>query len=255
MSRTCPKCDAPVSAAARFCRSCGSELPVAPSPPSSTHAPERMAACASCQAVLVDDARFCHRCGHAASTADAGDAPTTTMTVSDSPGRAIAAVASITGSPPEPASARSAPSPPSPKPVAARPAALSTEPVRAPREESTIVSPEPGAVVSSAVSPQPTCNACQAPISEGARFCRSCGAPVERPSAVVAAPSSQTAVCPGCGEQVEAWARFCRHCGQDLPGQGGVQPSVDRGISCAICGAPKQRDGLLCAPCEHAMDA
>lgn len=49
------------------------------------------------------------------------------------------------------------------------------------------------------------CPSCQAPLSEGARFCDQCGQPVP-----------QLRACPQCHAQVSAQARFCSSCGSPL---------------------------------------
>jgi hypothetical protein len=48
---TCPDCDEPVEASARFCPNCGAELPAAPK------------FCAQCGAELAPGAKFCPQCG------------------------------------------------------------------------------------------------------------------------------------------------------------------------------------------------
>jgi hypothetical protein len=48
---TCPDCDEPVEASARFCPNCGAELPAAPK------------FCAQCGAKLTPGAKFCPQCG------------------------------------------------------------------------------------------------------------------------------------------------------------------------------------------------
>ena len=48
---TCPDCDEPVGASARFCPNCGAELPAGPK------------FCAQCGAELTPGAKFCPQCG------------------------------------------------------------------------------------------------------------------------------------------------------------------------------------------------
>lgn len=60
------------------------------------------------------------------------------------------------------------------------------------------------------------CTACQREISEGSRFCKYCGVPVEQPPA----PSR----CPRCGSDVKAGAAFCRFCGASLQEAAAPEP-------------------------------
>jgi hypothetical protein len=58
------------------------------------------------------------------------------------------------------------------------------------------------------------CNNCGAPVSDGAKFCSSCGAQQQ-----AAVPSVSTEpVCPFCGEMLEPDSVFCDNCGQMITG-------------------------------------
>lgn len=54
--------------------------------------------------------------------------------------------------------------------------------------------------VAQAAAPHGTCVKCGAPLGQGAKFCRSCGASLGQS-------------CPSCGSPMGADAKFCRHCG------------------------------------------
>lgn len=65
------------------------------------------------------------------------------------------------------------------------------------------------------------CGKCGNLISEGAKFCGRCGAPV---------PQKQTPkkICPNCGAEFESAMVFCEHCGTKLTAGGRtVKPPVD----------------------------
>lgn len=53
--------------------------------------------------------------------------------------------------------------------------------------------------------PASVCAVCHSPLSAGAKFCSSCGAPVQA-----------RRTCPGCGAEVGEGARFCSDCGTKL---------------------------------------
>jgi hypothetical protein len=78
-----------------------------------------------------------------------------------------------------------------------------------------------------------TCASCDAPLSEGQRFCRHCGAPAGAaapkptspkpqppksalPKAAPAPAAVAATSCPSCGHPVASGARFCRGCGSAL---------------------------------------
>src|SRR5215510_5930282 len=68
--------------------------------------------------------------------------------------------------------------------------------------------------------PIATCT-CGAPLSEGIKFCGTCGANVQEIVAKAAA-----ALCPHCGAGISARAKFCRSCGAALPeGQEATSPT------------------------------
>lgn len=63
-TRSCPKCGAPVRAAARFCPSCGGEMEPAQAPAPEKPA-EQKAICPYCGAQVRSTANFCPSCGGA----------------------------------------------------------------------------------------------------------------------------------------------------------------------------------------------
>jgi len=60
----CPNCGAQVRAAARFCPSCGGEMPPAPAPAPEKPAEQKIA-CPYCGAQVRSTAKFCPSCGSA----------------------------------------------------------------------------------------------------------------------------------------------------------------------------------------------
>jgi hypothetical protein len=62
------------------------------------------------------------------------------------------------------------------------------------------------------------CSGCDAPLSEGQRFCRRCGTPVAAAAAPTPAPPrpASSTGCPTCGHALVPNARFCRGCGAAL---------------------------------------
>lgn len=67
------------------------------------------------------------------------------------------------------------------------------------------------------VTPQPqvafiACPSCQSQVSQGSKFCPSCGAAI----VVTPPPAAATSSCPKCGKPVAAGAKFCPECGQKL---------------------------------------
>jgi len=58
------------------------------------------------------------------------------------------------------------------------------------------------------------CNNCGAPVSDGAKFCSSCGA---QQQAVVPSVITEP-ICPYCGEKLEPDSVFCDNCGQRITG-------------------------------------
>ena len=133
-------------------------------------------------------------------------------------------------------------------------------------------------VTSGAASPTPgqrTCVACRAPVSDTAKFCRSCGAELvdaeatmvlsavsailddeerKRSEPAPAAdpdPGESARRCPKCDAAVETWATFCRHCGTPLPA--GPQPRADSAASCEVCGAPAAAGSTMCVNCSQAV--
>ena len=70
--RRCPACNAVVSDTARFCSSCGAEIPELVVEPVA-EAPVSREICPNCGAVRQDGARFCTGCGHDFETKTAED--------------------------------------------------------------------------------------------------------------------------------------------------------------------------------------
>jgi predicted amidophosphoribosyltransferase len=121
------------------------------------------------------------------------------------------------------------------------------------------------------------CNHCDAPVSETASFCGSCGGRLEtldetatltavtglldpedhvlgRGRVPAIGPGSEAGipVCPCCGEPVEQWAAFCRHCGAPMTARDAQAASP---TSCEVCGAPATTNSSFCANCARAMGA
>ncbi|MDR2365662.1 MAG: zinc ribbon domain-containing protein, partial [Zoogloeaceae bacterium] len=55
------------------------------------------------------------------------------------------------------------------------------------------------------------CARCRAPIAEGARFCKHCGAKAAAENAAAGA-----SICPNCQTPLPLNMKFCRHCGASL---------------------------------------
>ena len=70
--RRCPACNAVVSDTARFCSSCGAEIPELVVEPVA-EAPVSREICPNCGAVRQEGARFCTGCGHDFETKTAED--------------------------------------------------------------------------------------------------------------------------------------------------------------------------------------
>lgn len=62
--RRCPACNAVVSDTARFCSSCGAEIPEKATAEPVVEAPASREVCPDCGAERQEDARFCTSCGH-----------------------------------------------------------------------------------------------------------------------------------------------------------------------------------------------
>jgi predicted phage gp36 major capsid-like protein len=71
--------------------------------------------------------------------------------------------------------------------------------------------------------PIATCT-CGTPLSEGSKFCGTCGVNVQEIVAKAAA-----ARCPRCGAGISATAQFCRSCGAAVTERQGEQPQVGGG--------------------------
>lgn len=84
-----------------------------------------------------------------------------------------------------------------------------------------------------------TCGQCGAPVPEGAKYCRGCGAEVRLPTAEAHA----AATCSSCGAPVVPGAKFCRTCGASLA------------AACLSCGTPLAADAKFCRRCGTAVAA
>jgi predicted amidophosphoribosyltransferase len=149
-----------------------------------------------------------------------------------------------------------------------------SDPVSA--EEGTIISGEPQ-VPERPAAAQRHCAHCQAPVSETASFCRSCGGRLDdldatakltavaalvdaegltlaggRESGPGPASEAEIPVCPRCAAPVEEWAGFCRHCGAPMTARDAQAVST---TNCEVCGAPATNNSSLCANCARAMGA
>lgn len=60
------------------------------------------------------------------------------------------------------------------------------------------------------------CPKCGNPISEGAVFCRNCGASISNAVENAIPIQNQGKVCPNCGKIISESATFCRYCGQSI---------------------------------------
>jgi predicted amidophosphoribosyltransferase len=230
MSRSCPACGAEVSAAAKFCRGCGTAVPADPPVQQAGTTAATTRTCGSCGGSLVSEARFCHLCGSATPSLHPADAPTTVL--------AKEPAATVTGQTLMPSSP--------------------TVQFAPPGEAATIVSRESNSSPISSVTEQPICPSCRTATSAGARFCRACGAQLDGPSPATVTALRSPTVCPNCQAQVETWASFCRHCGWSLSPGGSTVPSPMASVEgprCKVCNAPKTGPGELCSHCEQAMGA
>ncbi|MEW6033133.1 MAG: zinc ribbon domain-containing protein, partial [Bacillota bacterium] len=63
------------------------------------------------------------------------------------------------------------------------------------------------------------CRNCQAPYSEGDRFCGSCGSALDKPPVA-------TRACPECAAEVETAARYCPGCGHSIAPLAAVAPAA-----------------------------
>ncbi len=69
------------------------------------------------------------------------------------------------------------------------------------------------------------CKNCNSVVADGAKFCASCGTPVEQPAAP-AAPVATAAVCRSCGSQLAEGIKFCAVCGTAVEAPAAFQPVV-----------------------------
>ncbi len=69
------------------------------------------------------------------------------------------------------------------------------------------------------------CKNCNSVVADTAKFCASCGTPVEQPTAP-AAPVAQAAVCRSCGNPLAAGIKFCAVCGTAVEAPAAFQPAV-----------------------------
>jgi len=99
-----------------------------------------------------------------------------------------------------------------------------------------------------------TCLVCGAPVSETARFCRSCGASFDDTAATVIMTRPAPSRCPTCTEDVEEWAEFCRHCGARLKAAG-AESAAGTAHTCEVCGAPTEGERSLCGHCAQVVGA
>ena len=60
------------------------------------------------------------------------------------------------------------------------------------------------------------CKNCGIMLKDGAKFCPSCGSPVEAADAAPAQPAESTVKCPSCGTDVKQGAKFCPGCGYNM---------------------------------------
>lgn len=89
------------------------------------------------------------------------------------------------------------------------------------------------------------CPNCNAPISPGLRFCRSCGTDLE------AVAANQT-LCSICGSPNAAGTRFCRSCGARLTA---AVPPADTSAKCPQCASAVPADAKFCKSCGASLMA
>ena len=87
------------------------------------------------------------------------------------------------------------------------------EPVSTPRIQ---IQPEPAYAPVQPKS-QDACPKCNAPISQGAQFCNSCGANLAQSAHQLRIQQEPTKnLCPHCGKELRSGAMFCTGCGQKV---------------------------------------
>jgi len=94
------------------------------------------------------------------------------------------------------------------------------------------------------------CPKCGAEVSSGARFCNSCGSPLNvQPSR----PAETGAVCAKCGAKLAAGELFCTNCGSraEEPAPEPVPEPAER--ACPACGAKAAADAVFCPECGQKL--
>jgi len=86
------------------------------------------------------------------------------------------------------------------------------------------------------------CPSCGKESEKGARFCSNCGTPAEQNDK---APSLSKS-CPGCGAVLDSAANFCPGCGKKLAG---LPQKVEEKPLCIKCGADLAPDARFCRRC------